>query len=85
MTRQAKRRSAPLSSEYRVRVKRGPRGRVWRDFSSQKREAIRAAHRIMRELGQGAKAEVRTKEGQLIYQAHLSVIRSRWQIVTEEL
>ncbi len=39
----------------------------------------------MRELGQGAKAEVRTKEGQLIYQAHLSVIRSRWQIVTEEL
>ncbi len=88
----SKHHSPPLSTRYDVRVQRpasrkrrqGP-SRVYRDASTQKREAIRSSHRLMGVVGQGARCEVRTKEGQLVYQAHLSVISGRWRIVTEEL
>lgn len=80
-----RRRSAPLSSVYRVvtRRKKGAGGRTVRN--PQKREAIREAHRTLRRYGAGARAEVTTKEGALIYQAHARVIAGRLRIVSEEL
>jgi hypothetical protein len=69
-----------LSDFYRIRVEGGQRTlkrgvlkikKVSTARNSQKREAERIAKRFMRRHGAGSRAEVRTKEGALIYQAKL--------------
>lgn len=80
-----RRRSAPLSSVYRVIThrKKGAGGRIAKH--SQKREAIREARRTLVRYGAGSTAEVRTKDGALIYQAHAKTVGARARVVVEEL
>ncbi len=75
--RTTKKRARPLSKLYRV-------FRAGRRISrhSQKREAIRASHRTLRGQKTSARVDVRTNEGALIYQAHLT---RDGRIVAEEL
>lgn len=66
--RRSTKRARPLSKGYRATA--AVKSIRWLQRHTQKREAIRASHRQLRKLGAGAKAEVRTLEGALLYQAH---------------
>jgi len=82
-TRRAKR-TGPLSPWYQFTVRLSRRG-AWTTCGprqTQKREAIRSAHRCLRETGYPAFVNVKTASGALIYQAHLN---RDGRIVAEEL
>jgi hypothetical protein len=70
---------ARISTEYRVKFIRN--GRRSSTTDTNKREAIRTARRGLRSLQDRARAEVRTREGALIWQGR----KDAGRIVVEEL
>jgi hypothetical protein len=82
--RTKKHHGAPISSEYRVKASK-PGRRKFTATMYQKREAVRRSHSFARLLGVGARCEVRTKEGGLVYQAHHKIVAGRSRFVVEEL
>jgi len=83
-TKRPKRTARRISAWYQFTIRLGRRA-AWTTRGPrqpQKREAIRGAHRSMREWGYPAFVNVKTAEGALIYQAHLT---RDGRIVAEEL
>lgn len=76
--------AAPLSTSYRVKASK-PGRRNYVATNPQKRRAIREAHTFAQAIGIGARCEVKTKEGALVYQARLTLHAGRARFVVEEL